>query len=679
MKSIGVFKRFVIIVLVATCAISLANPKGNNLHLSTRSQNDSIRIASLLSQSWALRNSAPEESLNFGIMAINLATKNSDYENLAKAHSFVGVAYRIMGNYSKSIDHYYTGLEIANQFNIIDQQGFAYLNLANLHIYQEYYTSANENIRKAEEIAQKIDNKNMLAYAYLYYGRAQLLRNELKSALKYFEDALSIRKELNKIPEQAVCYKYIGDIYFEMKQFSTAIENYNKLLETVDQNTDKDLHASILVKKAMIYLQENDLNQATILAQQGLSIGKQIGASLVIRDASSVLGAISLKTCNFKDASNHLQYVIQYNDTLFGQQLSEKIFFLEYHLERQQRENKIDLLNKDNTIKELELNRAKTYNLALIIILFFIAGLFVFALISLKERRKRTKLLEQQNNEIIQQQASIKQKNKYLEDAYAVIEGYNAKITDSIRYAKKIQEAILPGLSIIKPYFSDNFCFYLPKDFVSGDFYWITIKNQTLFVAVADCTGHGVPGAFMSIIGMDLLSQAVNQQNIIEPAEILDFINIELRNKLRKEDDEEELILKDSMDIAIFTLPLGSNTITYSGALIPLTIIRESSILEFKPDFTSIGISSKLFNKPFKQERIEILPGDWIYLYSDGFMDQFGGPSGKKLMRKRFFSSLLQVNNTPGINQKSELKRTFSNWKGNIEQIDDVLVLGLKV
>jgi len=182
----------------------------------------------------------------------------------------------------------------------------------------------------------------------------------------------------------------------------------------------------------------------------------------------------------------------------------------------------------------------------------------------------------------------------------------------------------------------------------------------------------------MSIIGMDLLNQAVNQQNITEPASILDYLNIELRNKLRK-GDAEELILKDSMDMAIFTLKLGESNLVYSGALIPLTIIRNKKIIEYKPDFTSIGISKSLFNRPFKQQVVDIKPGDWIYLYSDGYMDQFGGDDNKKFMRKGFFSSLLNLSSLTGDNQETELKRQFSNWKRNGEQIDDVLVLGLKV
>ncbi|HCX99356.1 MAG TPA: serine/threonine protein phosphatase, partial [Bacteroidales bacterium] len=193
-----------------------------------------------------------------------------------------------------------------------------------------------------------------------------------------------------------------------------------------------------------------------------------------------------------------------------------------------------------------------------------------------------------------------------------------------------------------------------------------------------DCTGHGVPGAFMSIICTDLLNLAVNQQNIKEPADILEFLNIELRNKLRK-DDDDELVLKDSMDIGIIKYSKGSNLIDYSGALIPLTIVRDNKILEFKPNFSSIGMSTRLNSKPFKQEKIEFCPGDWVYMYTDGYMDQFGGERNKKFMRNRFLSTLLEVSIGTGSGQKAELDKIFKSWQGNNEQIDDVLVLGFKV
>lgn len=673
-------KLLLVIMLTAFTVVSKSNDdqQADSLTRVLESQADSARIPTLLALSWELRNSNPELAIRYGHEAIDLSRQYNDFENLAKAHSFVGVAYRVMGNYSKSIDYYFIGLDIATEHNIAEQEGYAYLNLANLYIYQEYYNNALENLKKAEEIAVNINSKPMLSYVYLYMGRTLVLKNEPLKALDFFQKALDIRIQTNSRPEQAVCFKYIGDVYLSTNDLKAALFNYDKSLSVIDKDADKSLYADLLEKKADISFQQKNINQAYRLAIESLAIAKQIGASFTARNASQTLADIALSRSDYQKASEHLGRIIEYNSQLFGQQLSEKIFLLEYQLEKQQKESEIEMLNKDNIIKKLQLEKAKNYNFTFLFIIILLLSLFISSLYLLKLRRKRTDLLEAQNQEIVSQRQKIEQKNNHLQNAYTVIEGYISKITDSIQYAKKIQEAILPSFEVLKTYFTDCYSYYLPKDFVSGDFYWIAAKSNTLYVAVADCTGHGVPGAFMSIIGMDLLNQAINQQNINEPAKILDYLNVEIRKKLHKE-TQDELILKDSMDIAIFSYQLGGKTIQYCGALVPLTIVREGKLLEYKPQFTSIGISPELLRRPFKQEEIEIQAGDWIYFYSDGYMDQFGGENNRKYMRSQFLSTLVNISQLDGERQKDELQKKFNDWKGNNEQIDDVLVLGVKV
>jgi len=419
------------LVLMSLTAYTKNYHKTDSLTNLLQVTNDSSRIPILLSLSWDLRNSVPNTSIKYGLEAIDLAVRYKDYENLAKAHSFVGVAYRVLGDFSKSIDYYYKGLEIAKQYSIIEQEGFAYLNLASLHIYQEHYAIAKENIKKAEVIANRINNKEMLAYVYVYYGSALQFEEYYNDALEFYQKALAIRIESNHIFGQGACYKHIGDIYFETEQYDKAIENYNKSLEKFKNLIDKNIYADILIKKAQILIDDNNLKQASVLAHQSLEIGKQIGAKLIIRDALQTLATISIKTKDFNSASKYLQGVISYNDSLFNQKLSEKIFSIEYHLETELRESKIELLNKDYAIKELQIKRIKFFNTALSIIIILLTGIFIGALVLLNIRRKRTMLLEKQNQEIISQQNSIEQKNKWLNEA-------NQKLTESEENLNKL-------------------------------------------------------------------------------------------------------------------------------------------------------------------------------------------------------------------------------------------------
>ncbi len=378
---------------------------------------DSVRISELLSASWDCRNTEPEKAVLYGKKAIELAETGNDFEQLAKAYSFVGVAYRVMGKYSESLDCYYKGLEIAEKNNVAEQAGYARLNLANLYIYQEHSSLAFENIRMAEAIANKIGNKQMLAYVYLFFGRSYKLDTNLDSALFYYRRSVLIRHDLGQEPEEATCYKYIGDIYFEKGALDSALANYNISLRKVNVQADKDLYANILIQKASVSVRENRLEEAIPMAMESLSVASEIGANMAVRDALRVLAEISLRTHNYKSAAEYYEKIIMYNDTLFNQSLSEKIFSIEYQLVRQRQEAEISLLNKDNEIKALKIKRIKAISIALTSILASLVFLSVILLRLVRQRRDRAVLLEKQNQEILVQRNSIELQNKMLLEA----------------------------------------------------------------------------------------------------------------------------------------------------------------------------------------------------------------------------------------------------------------------
>ncbi|MGE0087847.1 MAG: ATP-binding protein [Bacteroidales bacterium] len=387
-------------LLISITSYSINHVQADSLINTLNSTPDSLKAGILNEISWELRNSAPHKSIEYSLQAIDLATKFNDYENLVKAYSFVGVAYRILGNYSESTDYYYKGLELAQKYNVTEQEGYSYINIANLHIYQEYYNSALENLNKALAIAEKTNNKRMKAYVYLNLGRAQLLRKEYENALINLEKALALREEIKQISGLAVCYKYIGDIYFEKENFQNALVKYEASLKTVDESSDKDLTANIYIKIAEIYLQDKNYNLAEENAIQARSIAEVIGAKLVIRDALKILSEVYYQTNQYKKTAEFNKSIIKYNDTLFSQQLSEKIFNLEYRFEKEKKQAEIDLLNKDKQIQELLLNRSRTLSITLSIILSLVTLLFVFFLYTYRHRQKQNKLLFEQKEEL---------------------------------------------------------------------------------------------------------------------------------------------------------------------------------------------------------------------------------------------------------------------------------------
>lgn len=254
------------------------------------------------------------------------------------------------------------------------------------------------------------------------------------------------------------------------------------------------------------------------------------------------------------------------------------------------------------------------------------------------------------------------------------IEYLFTQVTDSIKYAKRIQEAILPPIKYFQTLLPHSFILYKPKDIVSGDFYWIEKKNNIIYVAAVDCTGHGVPGAFMSIIGSNLLKDIINNTSLIHPAEILDELNIQIAQTLHSEQTDT----KDGMDLSLIAIHSDTLLMEYATAMNPICLIKQNELKILEGDRFPIGKYTDVINK-FTNHSIQLDKSDLIYLFSDGYADQFGGPKGKKLYKKNFYKILEDISKWPIEHQKFILEKKFNEWKGNLEQIDDILVIGIKV
>ncbi|MBN2215097.1 MAG: SpoIIE family protein phosphatase [Bacteroidales bacterium] len=253
----------------------------------------------------------------------------------------------------------------------------------------------------------------------------------------------------------------------------------------------------------------------------------------------------------------------------------------------------------------------------------------------------------------------------------------NKNITDSINYAHRIQSALMPSEKQFKNIFPDSFILHIPRDIVSGDFYWINEIKDHIFIAAVDCTGHGVPGAFVSIIGCELFRKLTNIDGINKPSEILNNLNKDFREVFG---DVENITLRDGMDVAFCSLNKISKTLEFAGAFNPLYLIRENSIIEVKGDRNSVGLDHPdNLNNEFTNHNIQLQTGDIIYMFSDGFADQFGGPEGKKYKYRRFRHLLLALHHLPMNRQHDFLHRSITEWKGNLDQVDDILVIGLKI
>ncbi len=391
---------FILLLFLLTSHVCYNQPLVDSLNSILINAAPSEKPEILNKLAWELRNSRPELSIEYGLQSVENGIATENFFRVAEAYSFIGVAFRILGNYSEALDFFYKGLELAKQHQIKEQEGYAYINIANLLIYQEFYNGALENLDKAIVIAQSINNQQMLAYVYLNTGRALLLKREYEEALEKLFLSLKLRKDLNQPEQQAVSYKYIGDVYFETSALDEALKNYEHALKEVDYESDKDLVANLYIKIAEIYLNKKDLYNARQNAEKSLKIARTIGARLIIRDSFRILSRVNLLNGNYREASNMMSCIIAYNDTLFNQKLSEKIFNVEYQFMRKIKEAEIDLLNKDIKINELMLTRTKLISISLFIIIILLTSILIYYLQTSKQRKKQNRMLEKQKEQL---------------------------------------------------------------------------------------------------------------------------------------------------------------------------------------------------------------------------------------------------------------------------------------
>jgi ligand-binding sensor domain-containing protein/serine phosphatase RsbU (regulator of sigma subunit) len=320
------------------------------------------------------------------------------------------------------------------------------------------------------------------------------------------------------------------------------------------------------------------------------------------------------------------------------------------------------------------------------LVLIFI-GICIISWVKYRERqlRRKNKELEikvlERTVEIRKQKAEIEEKNRNLEQANVeisyqkdIIESKNRDITASIKYAKRIQDALLPSRELLKESVSDSFIFFKPRDIVSGDFYWVKRKNSELIVVAADCTGHGVPGAFMSMLGMSFLDEIIDKDDVRVPGLILNRLRKSVMAALKQKDPGAES--KDGMDLGLCNIDFNKNKLSFSGAHNPLWFIREGEVTEIKADRMPVAIHENM--NDFTTHEKDLKKGDTIYIFSDGFPDQFGGPKGKKFKYRPFQELLLSIQDKTMEEQNSILSNTFDEWKGDLYQVDDVVVVGMR-
>lgn len=643
-----------------------------------------------------------DKALEYYLRSMKLNEELGDKKSLALSFNNVASIYETQGKVKEAFDHYGKGLKIYEELK--DRNGSAILlnNIGYLYNQQGRVPEALEFYHRSLKIREAMSDKEGMAASLNNIGAIYSSQGQLDEALKYYQRGLKLREEIGNKSGIALMHNNIGKIYQKKGEIEKALENYSRSLKVREEMGDKPGISSSLNSMASIYIKQKNpgkamecykrslalreeigdkeaiasslylvgklmvsqkkWNEAYTYASRSLGIAQELGFPKEIMDASRLLSDIHAARGEGMKALDMHKLYIQMRDSINNIETQKAAVSnqLKYEYDKKAAADSVAFA-KEKEVKDAELAKRhaelkakKNQQYALLgglgLVLLF-AGFMV----------NRYKVTQKQKTIIEQQKHVVEEKNK--------------EITDSINYAKRIQAAILPPQRVISELLPGCFVLYKPKDIVAGDFYWLEKKDDAILLAAADCTGHGVPGAMVSVICNNGLNKSVREHGLSEPGKILD----KTREIVISEFGKSEEDVKDGMDASLCAITFnGDNaTVQWAGANNPLWFIKDGALNEIKAHKQPIG---KIDDpKEFPTHTIHLSKGDWIYLFTDGYADQFGGEKGKKFKYSQLKELLLGIHNeAPGV-QRERLDAAFTNWKGGLEQVDDVCVLGVRV
>lgn len=652
----------IVLFIVFSCSNFIAQDTerlDSLLHESTLDHADTLEVDILNSIAWEYRNSEMEKVKVFSDSALKLAEKNNYYRGQVKSHFNIGNMYYIQGDFPKTLASYLKALDILEETNNQIGIASALMGIGNVYSIQKNSEKAIEYQQKSLEIRKELKDSLGIAASYNNIGSIYMELKDYYKALEYHFSSLAIKEKLNHWKGMSSSYGNIGTAYKELGELDKALEFQQKALEIRRKINNMKGMVMSYTDIGNIYHELKQYNRAFSNQKKALEIAKKVSYKEGEMNALLSLSITSEKLRKFDKSLSYYKAYVSQKDSMYSIEKSKEIADLESVYITEKQKQLIEILEKDNVIQELKINTQekeisveKSKAVAIYSVLALVLC-FAFFLIYTVIKRKKA-------NEIIAFQKEI-------------VEEKNKEITDSITYAKRIQEAILPSVDQLNKYLKNGFILYQPKDIIAGDFYWMQPNGDDVLYAVADCTGHGVPGAMVSVVCHNALNRAVREYNLSDPALILDKtreIVIETFDKGKRE-------INDGMDVALCTINFGAMKINFSGANNPFYLVRNNKLIEIKGDRQPIG----KYTTPnsFTSHQMDLKKGDSIYIFSDGYADQFGGEKGKKFMYKSFRKLILSINHQTMEKQKEILKSTYKEWMGDLEQVDDICILGIKI
>jgi serine phosphatase RsbU (regulator of sigma subunit) len=614
--------------------------------------------------------------------SLDLRTEIKDTIGLGASYSFLGLNYSYLGDYSKALDYIQKSIVIRKKIN--DKRGLANSFLSQYKIFyvMKEWARALESELKSLELCNEIKDEQCVSGRFTNIGALYLRLGKYDEALEYHFKALAISRRIGIRNREALVLNNIAKTYLKLNKKNEVFSYIDSSLVIRKLLNDPEGIAECYLTMSNAYYQTADYKKGIEAAEKSLATAKGAGLTSTEMEAYQLLSKNYLALNDYKNGYENYRQYISIRDSVYNIETTKELTKKQLSFEFSQQQQMEKLVQEKKDVEADKKIQEQKYIRNGLFLGLALIGLILFLVYRAFNQKKESNLfLNKLNVELTAQKSQLQRQNEQIENQHKLIETKNREITDSIFYAKNIQTSLIPTTLDFEKYFDDSFILFKPKDIISGDFYWISDKEGKVIFVTADCTGHGVPGGFMSMLGISLLNEIINEYALTEPALVMSKLRKKVITSLKQKGVSGEH--QDGMDLTLMVIDKKEMNLMYSAANHTFYIVRKNDrevfeLFQFKGDKQPVGIyGDKL--KPFSQSEIKLQKDDLIYTFSDGYADQFGGPMGKKFKYKQLQSVLLNIAHLSLKEQKEYLDKVLVSWQGNMEQVDDIVVIGIRI
>jgi len=604
------------------------------------------------------------KAIEYYTKCLTLNKKINNKRGIASSLNNIGLVYKNQGNYSKALDFFTNSLEIKREIG--DKRGIASSlnNIGLIYILQDEVSIAIDYYSKSMALYEETGERQGVAAIFGNLGKIYSKQSQYEKAISSFNKSIKIYEDIGNIKGLAEVLNDIGIVYLDQQKYRMSLDCLFRALKMKKKVKEKKGTVTSLYRICKVYLAINNTKQALIYGNDALIIAKELLLYDEIDDISKTLYEIYKKKGDSEKALSFYELYVFAKDTLDKQNAREQSIKLETkrRYDKHKLEDSLihlkhlDVKNEHINTQNEKLKNEKILRYSFLIGMLIVLTSLIIIIKNLKKTRKQKLIIEKQHNKL---------------------DEVHRGLTSSINYAYRIQESILPDERLFKDNFSNYFILHKPKDVVGGDFYWFKKFEDISIIATVDCTGHGVPGGFMSMMGSLLLDKIINKANL-DTSEILIKLNNEI---IRVLNQELGGVIQDGMDLALCLIDKKSNKIHFSGARNSIIIISEDNVNLFDAEIIPVGGSfsskSKIMKRTYKKNIIPYKQGDWLFMFTDGYYDQLSKQTMRSLGMNRFKNILLK--SIEHTNKEEYLLLEFNKWRSSFSQIDDICIIGLEL